>query len=636
VVDQFSWCKRSSLTAYCAFPSRHSHSHHHHNITAGRLYYLQEGVSVSFSQSSGHLVGDSWLFTAVRCASPLPSGASVTSTVTRRGNPALNQITIVPGYTGTGSGGSSGYVSVYKMPPVYVVQAQDVHTYRLVARNITDLRYRFSVNYTVAGSLNASTGCLSSSAEDWQVEAALDQAYTGLCSVSAGCVSVTRSIDEVRYPAAYVYSIYFESTRFPENFQPNLLLVNATGCNGAQSNATAFYEAFQLSSVSSGTVHSAYTRMRLPIALATTSTSTSFSTGTVPVPFSGVNVTRAPIYKVNGHSWAVTFSSYLGDVPSMTAAPTKYLTDGVSVYVLDNIVPGSLPPAINVTGLATGINRNVRLRSYTRGTHHGYSTSYSAMALTNTTTAMAIVTSTQQTNTSALSRLLTNQTLSSSQSQSLSQSVAIFEASYLANIYGNTSYAAAYSATPSLELISNASTVPSTTPPSLLSFSAEEVLQVNEVQEIIVGAARLLEVQTVTTYAAQEAAAQEFLVSSASALHSIPSTGRFALRFPEIQTIEIRADSIQLLKGKFKLTYSYYDHDHVTNSSGSGNTTKLVLQSETTSCVSVTSSAVEVQRALEDLSMVDNVEVQRSSYGGYTDYVGYTWTISFTGTLVVC
>ena len=46
---------------------------------------------------------------------------------------------------------------------------------------------------------------------------------------------------------------------------------------------------------------------------------------------------------MNGNSWSVQFDTTLGDVPPLTATPTKYLSTGTQLAVYDNVVQGKAP-----------------------------------------------------------------------------------------------------------------------------------------------------------------------------------------------------------------------------------------------------------------------------------------------------
>jgi hypothetical protein len=162
--------------------------------------------------------------------------------------------------------------------------------------------------------------------------------------------------------------------------------------------------------------------------------------------------------------------------------------------------------------------------------------------------------------------------------------------------------------------------VPSGPPPLLLGFQAVEVREVTEVQEVAVYASRLTEIQTITTSAEAYASSQEFILKAPVGQ---PIVGNFALRFAEVQTVVMTADFANVVQGSFQLLYSYFDYS-----------SSVTAKVERTACLDVSSTAEQVQAALQGLPHIDTVEVVRSGYGGYTDFFGFSWSVTFTGNLV--
>lgn len=246
---------------------------------------------------------------------------------------------------------------------------------------------------------------------------------------------------------------------------------------------------------------------------------------------------------------------FLGDVPALTATPTKYLSAGTSLSVYDDVVVGEHPQALVLSDLDTGIPYYTRVQSYSRGPFHGYSN---------------------------------------------------------------------YSATDGTGVYSG---IAAGSPPVLSGFSASPVLQVSEVQEIFVAASHQLEIQTVTTSATPFSEVQLVDVTSPE---GFVVSGNFALRVPEVQQLQVRATGSTVLTGFVKLTY-------IQKAYGYGGTVANTGQTSVTgsTCISVTASASDVVTALESIStLIDTVEVVRNGYGGYKDYFGYAWDISFTGNMV--
>jgi len=243
--------------------------------------------------------------------------------------------------------------------------------------------------------------------------------------------------------------------------------------------------------------------------------------------------------------WTVKFNSNIGDVNSLIASPTPYLSQGTNLSVYDNLVRGENPLSHEITGLLTGVSYSARVQSYTRGTYHGYS----------------------------------NYTLS-------------------------------------LE-----SDIPSGPPPAIEGVKAYSTLFVDEVQQIVLGAANIHEIQSVTTSATAISAIQEIILTTPAYSQS---TGFFALRFPEIQTITMTATST-ISKGSFQLRYSYYAFNN-----------SMALLEDTSACIPYSASAADVELALESLpsGAIDDVEVVRSGSGSYLSRFGYVWTVSFVGNKV--
>jgi hypothetical protein len=350
-------------------------------------------------------------------------------------------------------------------------------------------------------------------------------------------VTVTRSQDSATNPGGYNFNIYLENTKDSLTLNPSLLVLDNTGCGAS------FKALFKLTRGANGAVHTPFTQYSLPLALPETSATLGMVSGAAT--FKGATVTRMPLYKVDGNYWAVTFNTNIGDIPPLVATPTKYLTEGTTVSVYDNVVRGNEPKNSVLNTLLTGVQYSARMQSYTRGHFGGYSN------------------------------------------------------------YSQDPYATA---------------VPSGPPPTLQGFQAVEVREVTEVQEVAVYASRLMEIQTITTSAEAYTGSQEFILS-ASLGHSI--VGNFALRFAEVQTLVMTADFANVVQGSFQLLYSYFDYS-----------VSVMAIVERTACLDVSSTAEQVQTALHGLAHIDTVEVVRSGYGGYTDFFGFSWSVTFTGNLV--
>ncbi|KAJ1399043.1 hypothetical protein B484DRAFT_424846, partial [Ochromonadaceae sp. CCMP2298] len=127
-------------------------------------------------------------------------------------------------------------------------------------------------------------------------------------------------------------------------------------------------------------------------------------------------------------------------------------------------------------------------------------------------------------------------------------------------------------------------------------FQALETLKTNEVQAIVVAAAHLNEIQTITTSAAEYSDVQQITLTTPEGYEI---DGKFAVRLPEVQVFSTRVMDADAMGGYFRLGYASY-----------------VLPNAATT------------------DAVDDVIVQRSGYGGYKDYFGYQWSVTFAGNKV--
>lgn len=504
------------------------------NITADVTYPLEYGLSIIFSSSSQRNIDDEWQFVALRVANILPTGASIQFSSNTNFTSINNVITVHPGYKGT----AFGEVQVFKVPPIYFVEDQQNSVFRLFTSNYEDSNptYRLSVNSSDSNLFNASTVCLPWDAADYEVEAALSEAYVDLCAPSPtptlltlnsnnDCVTVTRSVDEILNPGGYVYLIYLDNVRVSLNVDANILDFNTSGCTLTNSSA------FQFRQITPPIMHNLYSKYSIPLA--------SSSSSEVPAAYYGVTVSRLPVYKVNGNLWSVTFNTNLGDIAPLIASKTRYLTADSNLEVFDDVVQGLHPTSYVIDNLNTGIQYSSRVTAYTRGFRHGYSN------------------------------------------------------------YSSTT-----------------SSIPSTKPPGISNFVANTVLTVNEVQSVSVAGSHVREIQAVTTSADEYADVQSISLTIAEG-YSVAG-GTFTMRWPDVQILQFRANEPAELDGYFKLRYLYYGPS-------------WMLINETTSCLNIGADGDDVKAALEELSSIDKVEVFKSGYGGYTDYIGFSYSVSFVG-----
>jgi hypothetical protein len=662
--NQFDWRK---CTTYC---DTESWSTPLVDIVPGTSHELGDDtdVFITFSSSEIHELNDMWKFVAIGTSTTeaeLPTGASFITSVLRTGESPVGQITIAPGYRGT----ETSAVDVYKVPPTFAVQMQSMQVMKLVTTPTTSFKfwksgdpsptkspcweyddeeakvaerlrdpnldlcptYRLKVgqalfdtgtypsglfqvynkDYSNVGFV--ATGTSTGSGAKATVSVASDGAVSVLVTLEGtgyakndvltitesdmtgneahansieftlgtsdlvaeveGCVSVTRSVDnDVSNVGGYVYHVYYEDPVFAKDLdEAQLKIIEMSGdCNSSDDSET---DEREVTWTEFGDKHRVFTRESIPLAVSTSPT--------IEAAFRGLDVTAQKLYKTSGNLWAVTFATALGDISSMSATPTSYLTSGTTVSVYDNVVQGKHPESHVLTGLKTGIDYSVRVAAYTRGTFHGYGN----FTDTSTTVGVAVPSSSAQ--------------------------------------LGLTT--SAYTAAPTY----TASGTPSEKPPALTGFTASETLQVSEVQDIILGASHLREVQTVTTDASVYAEVQT-ITTQADNLETI--SGQMTMRFPEVQTIQLTAtDASEMTDKKMRIKYSYYANVAATSVTDVQNTV-----SATSACVAVDASANDVESLLNGIDIIggNGVRVVRSGYGGYTDYFGYTWSVTFVGNKV--
>lgn len=204
------------------------------------------------------------------------------------GTPTLNQLTVVPGYTGA----SYGPAPVYRVPPVFAVQNQVIDSYTLVSQSPvalglgTGASYMITVNSAYSGLTNSSTGCLAWNSTAAQVESALSAYSTYICLSTDNCVSVTRIAGSAATGNAqgFTYTVYLESSgndRWSANQAPDLLQL--TACASIYSNL------FSWTMNTMNTIHTTLTSTLVPLA--------DPASGQASV-FRGASVTRVPLYKV--------------------------------------------------------------------------------------------------------------------------------------------------------------------------------------------------------------------------------------------------------------------------------------------------------------------------------------------------
>merc|ERR1719502_1937934 len=129
------------------------------------------------------------------------------------------------------------------------------------------------------------------------------------------CIVVVRSRDLVNNPTGHIYNIYFVNNAFWDK--------DVSLTVGAESCASGNVVLPDVTEVEKGSDHNLLGRTTIPLALS--SDSSTLTT------YKGPTITKAPIYKVNGNFWTVTFDTYVGDVSPLSITPTSFLSSGVTL-----------------------------------------------------------------------------------------------------------------------------------------------------------------------------------------------------------------------------------------------------------------------------------------------------------------
>ena len=568
------------------------------NITAGTAYPLGgENVRISFAHSAGHFVGDVWTFVGVRTSTPLPTGSTIYSRMLRAGVGETRQITVDSGFTGT----VYGAVTAFKVPPTFAVEEQQVQIIKITTNYNPHqpkpaFYYRFAMNESEpgfgAGSIDAglfspswknhTTHCLAWNAEDYEVQAALVMTYAGICAGSNenqnDCISVVRTADntfsqESGIEVQYTYSIYFEDSKFAKLNVAPMENLNMTKCDNTWGAASG---------------HPALTTSTLSI----TRNGVTVSVSDVPPQISQSVVQMSTLH--------TKMSASTLPLASASSATTPAFFRGPSV---------SRQPLYKVNGNLWAVTFASNLGDIDAlvAAPTKYLSSSTSLAVYDNVVQGEAPTS------FVLGSLDTG----------VDYSVRVAAYTRGANRgYGNYS-----------DLTVTSVGTPSGVPPALQGLSAVEALAVPEVQSVILGAAHVREVQTITTAATSYSEVQRFQLSAPTGKNlatpdaGTGKVGKFALRFPEVQTIEVRStnpSSISLSSNYIALTYTSYQI----------NAGAIISTPVTTACVALSSSSAQMKAALESAIGAGTLEVMRSGYGGYKDYYGYTWSVSFVGNAV--
>ena len=658
--DQFIWyeTKANSRTRAQAMQSKFN------TIVKNTNYTLSKNVSIQFASSLGHQNASKWVFAAIHVENAVQPQASISCRVVRDSMPVVNEIALSQGYSGESYSVSTAYLAV----PTVAVADQSVPSISWVTANsvapYTSYSYTIKVN-------NVTTSCVSWDAFDTEIESQLF-VLKSLCPQLAdlsSCLTVVRSQDPVNNPNGYTYNMYFEHPKF---FAPGFHLavsLDASGCG----NAVDSHLLLTVGDLKKVSIHSTLTRTQIPLAS----------------PYKGPSVTRVPIYKISGSVWAVTFDSNLGNLDPLVVAPTDFLTDQTVLTVYDDVVQGELPSVESVSAY-TGIDYTMQVQTYTRGYQRGYGNftrpavgvaSNPPPTLNLLKAEEALLISEVQEVVVAASRVVAVQNVTTSAVSFPEVQEVKLAVSQGVTLEGNFTLRF-----PEVQLISLASTVPldqsgsfsieydyyATMPRVSLVQTYTQCLpftaSADDVRTALLGLTEAIDnvevVRSVQSgysfggYSAVAAGTQRnvqnvfgfvwtvsFVGNQVAGnvqqmkISSTDSTGTSCVNVPpasgaattltvetmnenramgldtEIQVLQLRAiDSIS--QGQYKLSFTYDS------------------ETQTTACIDWNADATVLQLALQSLTNIDNVLVERTGDGTLSSKYGYTYSIYFTGNML--
>ena len=355
------------------------------NITTD-VVSLARGISIQFGNTTGHKVGDKWIERIVLCGaqntgtSPHPAGGydglKVEVATLADGSRPVNELSLVGAYQGK----SVGFQETFLVPQTFTIADPGYEVQTITVKDTEDSswangspQYRLRYGWPSArgkgdGAVerNATTACIDWDASDREVEEALNSLDT-LCDFNehtwnqdrdetrlpAPCVTVTRREDLVHAPNGYVYSIYYTGNKVSD-MNVELIMANATDPTGTGA-CTGFDtdngESVSVATIVDGFDAEIYSGSSLAIGDIDDSTS--------PGKFLGAGK-KLPVYKVSGNYWTVQFDSNLGDLEAIDVSGSS-LSSSATVSVHDNLVKGMLPHDLPITDLLTGVPYYMRV-----------------------------------------------------------------------------------------------------------------------------------------------------------------------------------------------------------------------------------------------------------------------------------
>uniref|UniRef100_A0A7S4I964 Fibronectin type-III domain-containing protein n=1 Tax=Odontella aurita TaxID=265563 RepID=A0A7S4I964_9STRA len=248
-----------------------------------------------------------------------------------------------------------GESALFLLPPIFTVHDDTSEVQRIIVKDTDNAAIWGTGSPSFKLSFNGeSTGCLSYSSSDSEVEVALNS-LTQLCpSQPNSCVSVTRSTDAILAPNGFVFSVYFHGEAVSNKDVSELLADTTSGdCVpfSLPDGETALVE-----TVSQGRESLQFTADQIPLG-----TKESSST---PGTWLGGDATDLSLYRVTGTYWSIQFDDYLGDMIAMSISHGN-LPPTANAEVYDNLVNGYNPTSAVISGLSTGVSYYTRVSAAT-------------------------------------------------------------------------------------------------------------------------------------------------------------------------------------------------------------------------------------------------------------------------------
>eukprot|EP00937_MAST-01D_sp_MAST-1D-sp2_P001211 g1211.t1 len=591
------------------------------------------------------------------------------------GSQAIKELTLETPYAGS----AVGIRAAYLVAPTFRVMAPLREVQQIIVKDTTANpthtfgTQKYVLRFTHGTPSPSQTIALDWNAPEAQVEAALnalanvqtsmlaDAACSnfhltgygpeldGLATAADACrrpIQVTRSTDAALAPKGYVYNVYFEGSAVSGDI--TMLEVLDSTASGAWSCADPGGTcSITVSPAVEGTAPPLDPRTKAGDARLLTATTLPLAsvgdlTAKTAARAIGGSVTASaalPLYKVNGHLWSIAMDSYLGDMPAMAADASGLIGDNSAVTVVDNVVRGTLPRAMAIPQLATGIPYFTRVAAANSVGMGPVSSVESGVpiaapvAVGELAAGHAIHVDEVQTVTAAATHIDEVQMITTSARSAPEVQMITTTAQEYHAIAGKFALRFPEIRTISLTASSEITSGQITVSGFKRVSTAEANLGTATLTEVTVGSfsvawnapavtmASALDTALGTVGSVQVTRSGDGTANSDfgyvwSITFVVLNTDKTLGTATEIQTLTVSADKA-INVGNYKLAF---DHGGV--------------KPTTAACIEWNAEASEMESKLEALANVDSVRVLRSGSGGQTDSFGYTYTIFFDGNAV--